>query len=413
MNFYIYPGLFERIQACINYCWVGVIDGTKYYGSECDVAMIVRNYLESFIEPLGIKVRICSEMGIQSIRSDVLVLSKDSVLVGVVEVKKPSATILEEATVIGELYDQMKLIQLFYQTGPAIGILTTGQQFIVCWFPEDHHLLSTEPQSVLSSAVQSISSSSGGTSVIPVSDCDRRLYCTHTLDSCTDAVLLGQILATALVRMSSARHGHYAEESHHHIRFHLGSLKRVTWCPLTVSTRTELESLLSRIPIDRMPPAKIQSLLAVKDLGRGSNGKAWLATTDAKSSVCVLKFHNSNDESALRREEHFWKILYPHLSRDVRVDLWSGEFALVMPRLLDIPDKARSSFKSSIGELLERIHSSGLWHNDVRWANIGYYCQPDSGDIKLPVLYDLIHIHEHDAEKCVNWVQKGMVGLFP
>jgi hypothetical protein len=65
-------------------------------------------------------------MGIFGIRPDILILTKNSLLIGVVEVKKPGKNILINKNVMGELFDQMKLLQLFYGMGPVLGILATG-----------------------------------------------------------------------------------------------------------------------------------------------------------------------------------------------------------------------------------------------------------------------------------------------
>lgn len=62
-------------------------------------------------------------------------------LVGVVEVKKPGASVLSEPTVLGELLDQMLLVEGFYGMGPVIGILTTGEEWLVSWFPADSSAL--------------------------------------------------------------------------------------------------------------------------------------------------------------------------------------------------------------------------------------------------------------------------------
>ena len=57
--------------------------------------------------------------------------------VGVVEVKKPEIGVLIEPTVLGELFDQMLLVEGFYGTGPICGILTTGEDWMVAWLPTD------------------------------------------------------------------------------------------------------------------------------------------------------------------------------------------------------------------------------------------------------------------------------------
>jgi hypothetical protein len=62
-------------------------------------------------------------------------------LVGVVEVKKPGSKVLLKPTVLGELLDQMMLVEGFYGMGPVIGILTTAEEWLISWFPVDSDIL--------------------------------------------------------------------------------------------------------------------------------------------------------------------------------------------------------------------------------------------------------------------------------
>jgi hypothetical protein len=127
----------SSVQESLNGSWIGHHKGNCFCGSENDVATVVKTYLLSFLKPLGIRIRICTEMGIQNIRPDILILEKDSILVGVVDVKKPGDT-LTNANVLGELYDQMSIVKCFYGTGPTLGLLTDGHHVVVAWFNSFH-----------------------------------------------------------------------------------------------------------------------------------------------------------------------------------------------------------------------------------------------------------------------------------
>ena len=120
------------------------------YSTENDIALMIRMYLHSFLKSMKLPLQIVSEMAITYIRPVILVLTvQNSILVGVVVVKKPGDGVLDKPTVIGELFDQMKLIQLFYGMGPALGILINGEQFVVSWFPEDDEVFSAPPKQKL------------------------------------------------------------------------------------------------------------------------------------------------------------------------------------------------------------------------------------------------------------------------
>ena len=86
---------------------------------------------------LKVKLDFSSEITINRIRPNISVLLLGKYLVGVLRIKKPGCDILNQTTVLGELLDQMILIEGFYGTGPVIGILTTAEEWLVSWFPAD------------------------------------------------------------------------------------------------------------------------------------------------------------------------------------------------------------------------------------------------------------------------------------
>lgn len=231
-EFYEIPDLFNKLWNAVNYAWVGADQtGHYYYGSENDVATFVKNLLESFKSPLGIDVRICSEMGIKGTKPDILILTMNALLIGVVEIKKPGKNMLENGNVLGDLFDQMKLLQLLYSMGPAIGILTTGEQFLllVAWLPQDSNVFSSAPMSAIGTPVHtsgdSSSSSTDGTPsqknkssfeiIDDVQDCgyediavyteERLLCCTPTFTANHNVSKLMSVLSTALIRMTHSQ----------------------------------------------------------------------------------------------------------------------------------------------------------------------------------------------------------------
>jgi hypothetical protein len=58
-------------------------------------------------------------------------------------------------TVLGELLDQMLLVEGFYCSGPVICILPSGEEWLVAWFPvntkvlEQFNEMSTQPSSTV------------------------------------------------------------------------------------------------------------------------------------------------------------------------------------------------------------------------------------------------------------------------
>ena len=133
----------EYILNADNYIWRSAredqTDGGKCYkyASEEDIVFVVRNLLTDILVALDLCLDFNAEVAIKQIRPNLYVLLMGMYLFGVVEVKKPGHNVLLEPTVLGELLDQMLLVEGFYGMGPVIGILTTAEEWMVSWFPVD------------------------------------------------------------------------------------------------------------------------------------------------------------------------------------------------------------------------------------------------------------------------------------
>ena len=107
-----------------------MINGAKglWYGSDEDILYFVRCFLEDILFALDMRFTFNSVMTIKEIRPDLRVLMIGNYVVGVVAVKTPGYDVLLEDTVLGELLDQMLLVEGFYRMGLVIGILTTAEE---------------------------------------------------------------------------------------------------------------------------------------------------------------------------------------------------------------------------------------------------------------------------------------------
>jgi hypothetical protein len=162
------------------------------------------------------------------------------------------------------------------------------------------------------------------------------------------------------------------------------------------------------VNFDKFPNARTTSLLALEDLGRGSSGKCWLTTTLSKSSVCVLKFHNRDSTDKLKEEENKWHDIYG-LTK-VRVGIWSGSPALMLPHFSVIDIDERESFKEKIRYVLTFCFGNTWVHGDVRWRNIGKYRCLKTNEI-LPIVYDLQGAYRYEDDKHIDWVEHAMKSL--
>ena len=225
------------------------------YRSEVDIAYLVRRYLEIILLALKLPLDFNVEVAIKQIRPDICVLLLEMHLVGVVEVKKPGNNVLLEPTVLGELMDQMLLVEVFYGMGPVIGILTTAEEWLVSWFPVDSDILAhvDPPEASFKTPMKQISSSisietkghspPGGTPSqqrgtihcidevmdVPLEiddgvtrEMDRSLCVTRVMNIYADPICVLQHLCGAFQLMSKAHPHHTANLPRCLLKFHKG-----------------------------------------------------------------------------------------------------------------------------------------------------------------------------------------------
>eukprot|EP01036_Dinobryon_divergens_P032238 gene32238-41783_t len=434
-----------QVQNYRSSLWDQIIVGQRHlhYTTEADVVSFVKIYLRDIANAMGIPLEMASDFGIKHVAPDICVLSVGSRLVGVIEIKKPQKNVLEMPTVLGELFDQMILVEGFYVSGPVIGVLTTLEDWLFCWFPADtaHFSSELEPYTATSTFLTpQIASASAGDSTSPPRDTPSRkkhwshgvelpeddhedpaefllteetikraLHTSPVINAYTQYDLLLQYLCSSFTRMTQVtlnqRRGiprslfklHKGEDACLKISFHA-----LDGIPL------EVESIQS----NKFPRANTKMLLALEDLGRGSTGKSWLCCTlSASPALCVLKFGNKIDNmsSRLNTEKQWWDTVYPEFKRMTKVEVWGGSNALVMPHMCAIPEEERGEFRDRIHTLLlENFHERGYRHMDVAWRNIGFYVSKNNR--KLPVLFDLERISMEVESK--DWVTEALSRLF-
>ena len=418
-------------------------DGGKYfkYASEDDIVFVVRTFLTDILLALELSLDFNAEVAIKQIRPDLCVLLMGMYLVGVVEVKKPGRNVLLEPTVLGELLDQMLLVEGFYGMGPVIGILTTAEEWTVSWFPVDTDTLGCgidkrHEASFLTPLKPTVAtrdySPPGGTPSqksgeihtlediedIPVDNGDddnselsqqmERLLCTtDVLNIHSDPNRVIQLLRNAFQLMAISHAHHRANLSRCLLKFHKGS-SAVTFHPMSH------ETLYPMVDFDKFPSKNVKTLVALEDLGRGSTGKAWLCVTVTKprSAVCVLKFDNKHENSEiLMKEREMWNLLYPELSDMIKLERWSGADALVMPHFTTVLENERVDYADKIVEVLTaKFQDNRKVHNDVRWRNIGKY-RGKCGEVVL-VIYDLHGVVDYDDSAHNDWIEKSMQSLY-
>mmetsp|Transcript_20249 Transcript_20249/g.20954 ORF Transcript_20249/g.20954 Transcript_20249/m.20954 type:complete len:586 (+) Transcript_20249:63-1820(+) len=436
------PEIPSNVQNARNSIWEYAEDGCVLYSTETDIVRRVTNFLEEIVLALNLPLQFRGELTIKQIRPDLAVILFKRYFVGAVEVKKPGSGVLDAKTVVGELFDQMMLVEGFYGMGPAIGILTTGAEWRVTWFPEDTDLLTESnriSESSFSTPVKQKASLSNETkessppgntpsqqrgeihfidvtpedpSEIEIDDNDeisqemnRLLHSTRVMNIYEEPVVVLQHLCGAFQLMSKSHLHQKNNLSRCLMKFHKNETL-ITFHPATY------EEVRAKVNFNRTPNKNTKNLIALEDLGRGSTGKAWLCvTTSERSSACVLKFHNNNNYIDLQKERDMWHLVYPMFSTKVRVETWSGSFALMMPHFSTVLEQEREQYRDKVKDtLITHFYNKGKVHGDVRWRNIGKY-RAISGEVVL-IVYDLHSVVDYNVEIHQNWVNNAMNKLY-
>lgn len=344
-------------SCALNSLWEGCLPNEALsYAETNDVIYYTRKFLACVARAMGTSfITSVNILGIQFTMPDILVLFLNDRIVGIVQIKVPGDNILQQPTVLGELYDQLILVEGVYGSGPIIGIQTTLEEWAFCWFPNDSEHFSSGPLTapsydamytysgdLRSAFTHDVASISIGSDIADKRECiptnaviERRLCSTPVINAHTDYTLLLRHLTSAFIRMSQLTLGHSPKVPRCVIQFTRGdvSTSGVSFLP-SKSMPFDVDGIVS----NNFPPSNQSTLVAIADLGRGSTGRSWLCCTMHESPfVCVLKFRNqldSRNEEWLQEEKNWWMTIYPEFAAMVSVDLWGNNHALIMPRFL-------------------------------------------------------------------------------
>lgn len=420
---------------------ISPVDGTKrlVYSSIEDIIYFVRTFVDDVLAALQLSLYLNVGVAIKQIRPDIIcVFTGDHILVGVVEVKKPGGNVLLQPTVLGDLLDQMLLVEGFYGMGPVIGILTTAEEWVVSWFPADSEALkhcdtintleaSFSTRSISCAQVmgaKSTPSQTRGTihtieraEDVPLSSGDdnnelneemgRVLSTTDVVNIHTNPIRVLQLLCSAFQLMAMPRPHYDGSVSRCLLKFHK-EIRTATFHPAAY------DDILSLVDFNKFPSRDVRSLIALEDLGRGSTGKGWLCVTvtRSRSGVCVLKFDNENEKSIkLMHERDMWTLLYPEFSSMVTLENWSGADALVMPHFSTVLEHEREQYRGALVDvLINKFMAKGKVHKDVRWSNIGKYMS-QNGNVVL-VVFDLYSVVDYNREAHGDWIQTAVNSLY-
>jgi hypothetical protein len=112
--------------------------GKNNWGSESDIQGMVKQVLEEVIYTIGLeeKIQCFNELSIFDLCPDIWIVCEGGIPIGVVEVKKPGRdNALQNPYVQGQIFDYMLRLQSFFGIKHVFGILSSYEQWRVCWMP--------------------------------------------------------------------------------------------------------------------------------------------------------------------------------------------------------------------------------------------------------------------------------------
>lgn len=234
---------------------------------------------------------------------------------------------------------------------------------------------------------------------------EQLLCTTKVMNIHLDSIPVLQVLCSALQMMANSRTNNSPVLPRCLLKFHKDTTS-VTYNPLSY------KEVQQKVDSNKFPQSNVRTLVALKDLGRGGNGKAWLCVTDTQlfSAVCVLKFDNNGCIWNLENERDKWHLLYPDFKHMVKVEMWSGANALVMPHLATVLFEEQVKYRDEVEKVLTAITMKMKVHKDVCWRNIGKYRRKD-GDVAI-VVFDLNDVVDYNEKSDQNWIEDTMKSLY-
>ena len=148
-------------------------------------------------------------------------------------------------------------------------------------------------------------------------------------------------------------------------------------------------------------PEDCESFYLWEELGHGANGRAFLASSE-KGDACVVKFFFSSEETLSEKEFENWEKVYG-TTYPVRQTNLLNRKCLLMKFFSFIDPADRRSCVCKVEKCLrDYFVKNKMKHNDVWWRNIGL---DNDGNV---VVYDLGNLEQCDDD---SWVHEAIEGL--
>jgi hypothetical protein len=413
--------------------WKNVLQKTKIVASENDVASFCSDAFTDISVELKLGLQVGTEYHMYTIRPDLLLVTSKGRPCGVVEVKKretrPDKTSAFNARpVVGELFDYMLLLRMSGVRRP-FGILTTYDEWRAYWLPDsvtDAVMMSTESIAERCNALVAATSSDSPppNTILPhkgeafgEAEIPRTLHCSPILQSSAGVSTVKGIatVLTLMVKSVEDRTGILdVKAAPLHAIGQVARAEGYTWRHATAPLGLDFS---------RAPNANTTSFFMWKHLGRGSDGRCFLATpipsssTKGKLPVCAVKIYFESTKKVAapakpKTEVANWELVYGNSYGKCRLLRCCGHDALVMPyfELFPTPLDTRLARKSDIrNALLRHFVNKELIHEDLeKWDHVAL-----DNDNNV-VFLDLHSVkRETDANVRNEWLSRTMNALYP
>lgn len=331
--------------------WAGLAynDDAVTWKSEADVQRFVVEVMEELIPMAGIHFICHMDLTVLGMRPDVWLIMRRERLangglgasrpVGVIEVKKPLAGILDDPRFLGQVLDYLRILRHQFGVIDAFAIGTTYSQWRVYRLPEND--VACGPNRLVDAGA--------------------------TLDVFSDVRVLCSTLCRALRCMNEAA----VQPEDTELPLSLDPSR--AYMQVDVDSWSWATRKAKVLNYNRMPTSS--SLLLLRDLGRGLHGHAWLACSDA-GLVCVVKIASSSATSAaqahalaqdsLEAELRAWEIVNPHAA--VALGTVMSRRALRMAFARPV---VQGECDALVAAAVAAMAAKGVWHRDLHWRHVG------------------------------------------
>ena len=127
----------------------------------------------------------------------------------------------------------------------------------------------------------------------------------------------------------------------------------------------------SKLKIHVFPRPNARMFILVHDLGRGAEGRVWLAATTS-GSACVIKFSLKRNEVALQDECKLWNDVW---HQHARVITLAKSPALLMPFVKPLTEEEWQDRDKSqlVRTAVQELVDHGVRHDDLHRRHVGLH----------------------------------------